>query len=306
MLMKKVEAYLAVRRAAGFELGVPGFLLRSFARFAADQGDTFVRTSTVIRWASQAPSLNQREHRLQVVIRLARYLRAEEEGHEVPPRGIFRRRKTRRTPYIFTHQEVSELIQAATCLQPSASIRPHTYCTLLALLYVTGLRISEALALDLDDIVADGLIIRKTKFKKSRLIPLHESAAAGIQRYIGRRRCFATEHKRLFISDQGRTLSRFSVSWVFRGLLKTVGLSPGRGGRQPRIHDFRHSYACRALEACPEGRDNVGRHMLALSTYMGHTHVSDTYWYLEATPTLMQDIATNCEAFLTGGLPCRR
>jgi len=301
MLMDKVDSYLALRRSAGYALEVPEYHLRNFARFAAQRGETFIRTPTVIEWASQAPSLNQRENRLGTVIRFARHLQAEDQRHDVPPRGVFRHRRTRPTPYIFTPQEISDLVQAASRLGPPDSIRPHTYETLLALLYVTGLRISEALALRLDDVLPDGLLVRETKFKKSRLIPLHETAVVGIQRYLEYRGRIVTEHSHMFISVRGRPLDRSSVCRTFRRLLKTVGLSPGRGGRRPRIHDLRHSFACRALETCPEGRDNAGRHMLALSTYLGHAKIADTYWYLEATPRLMRDIADSCEAFLEGG-----
>jgi integrase len=301
MLMKKVDDYLALRRTAGYALEVPEYHLRNFARFAAQREETLICTPTVIEWASQAPSLNQREHRLQVVLRFARHLQAEDPGHEVPPRGVFRRRRTRPVPYIWTPQEVTLLLQAAAQLEPQDSLRPRMYSTLFALLYVTGLRISEVLALELDDFDSDTLLVRKTKFKKSRRIPLHQTAVAGMQRYLEHRRRVTTEHKFLFISVRGRRLDRSSVGWVFRRLLKTIDLSPGRQGRRPRIHDLRHAFATRALETCPEGRDNIGRHMLALSTYLGHTHISDTYWYLEATPTLMQDIASSCEAFIQGG-----
>jgi integrase len=301
MLMKKVDDYLALRRAAGYALEVPEYHLRNFARFAAQREETVLHTPTVIEWASQAPSLNQREHRLQVVLRFAQHLQSEDPRHEVPPRGVFRRRRTRPAPYIWTPQEVDRLLQAASQLEPQDSIRPHTYSTLFALLHVTGLRISEALALRFDDIDADTLLVRKTKFKKSRRIPLHQTTSAALQRYLGYRKHIVTENEYLFISVRGRVLDRSSVGWVFRRLLKTIGLNPGRGGRRPRIHDLRHGFATRALETCPEGRSNIGRYMLALSTYLGHAHISDTYWYLEATPTLMQDIASCCEAFIQGG-----
>lgn len=300
MLMQNVDDYLALRRAAGYELKVPECHLRNFARFAAQRGEALTCTSTIIEWASQAPSLNQREHRLQVVLRFARHLQAEDPRHEVPPRGVFRRRRTRPVPYIWTPQEATLLFQAAARLEPQDSLRPHMYSTLFALLYVTGLRISEALALELDDFDSATLLVRKTKFKKSRRIPLHQTAVAGLQRYLEHRRRVATEHKFLFISVRGRPLDNSSVGWVFRRLLKSISLSPGRQGRRPRIHDFRHAFATRALETSPEGRDDIGRHMLALSTYLGHTHISDTYWYLEATPTLMRDIANSCEAFIQG------
>lgn len=301
MLMKKVDDYLALRRAAGYALKVPEYHLRNFARFAAQRQEARICTPTVIEWASQAPSLNQREHRLQVVLRFAQHLQAEDPRHEVPPRGVFRRRRTRPTPYIWTPQEVTLLLQAAAHLEPQDSLRPHMYSTLFGLLYVTGLRISEALALEFDDFKSDTLLVRKTKFKKSRRIPLHQTAVAGLQRYLEHRKQLATEHKFLFISVRGRPLEKSSVGWVFRRLRKSIGLSPGRQGRRPRIHDLRHTFATRALETCPEGRDSIGQHMLALSTYLGHTHISDTYWYLEATPTLMQDIASACEAFIQGG-----
>lgn len=303
MLMKKVDDYLALRRAAGYALEVPEYHLRNFARFAGQRQETLICTPTVIEWASQAPSLNQREHRLQIVLRFARHLQAEDPRHEVPPRGIFRRRRTRPVPYLWTPQEVTLLLQAAARLEPQDSLRPHLYSTLLALLYVTGLRISEALALEFDDFDSESetLFIRKTKFKKSRRIPLHQTTAAALHRYLERRRRVSTEHKLLFISVRGRRLDRSSVGWVFRRLLKTVDLNPGQQGRRPRIHDLRHAFATRALETCPEERDQIGRHMLALSTYLGHTHISDTYWYLEATPTLMRDIANSCQVFIQGG-----
>lgn len=299
MLMNKVDEYLALRRAAGYALEVPEYHLRNFARFAAERGQTLVRTATAIEWASQAPSLNQREHRLQTISRLARHLRAEDPRHEVPPRGVFRQRRTRPTPYIWTPQELCLLLQAATQLQPQDSLRPHVYSTLFALLSVTGLRISEALALELDDFDSETLLVRETKFKKSRRIPLHHTTAAGIQCYLEHRKRVTTGHKRLFISVRGRPLDRSSVNWVFRRLLKTIGL--GAQHRRPRIHDLRHSFATRALETCPEGRDSIGRHMLALSTYLGHARISDTYWYLEATPTLMRDVAASCESLIQGG-----
>jgi integrase len=301
MLMNKVDEYLAVRRAAGYALEVPEYHLRNFARHAAKCGETWIRAATAIEWASQASSLNQREHRLQVVLRFARHLQAEDPRHEVPPRGVFRRRRTRPAPYIWTPQEVTLFLQAAARLEPRGSLRPHVYSTLFALLHVTGMRISEALALELDDFDSDTLLIRETKFKKSRRIPLHQTAVTGLQCYLERRSHVVTDHKVMFISVRGRPLDRSSVSWVFRRLLTAIGLNPGRGGRRPRIHDFRHAFATRVLETSPQGRDNVGRYMLALSTYLGHARVSDTYWYFEATPTLMADIASGCEAFFQGG-----
>jgi integrase len=170
----------------------------------------------------------------------------------------------------------------------------------LALLFSTGLRISEALALRPGDMTRDGLVIQKTKFQKSRLVPLHQTAEEGLSRYLVRRKRVFGCDGHLFVSVRGRVLDRSGVYWTFVKLLKSTGLDPGSEGRRPRIHDIRHTFAVRALTNCPEGRDNVGRHMLALSTYLGHANLSDTYWYLESTPHLMQDIQDACDVFVNG------
>jgi integrase len=300
MLIKAVESYLAVRRAAGFKLKCQEYLLRRFARFASERGDLHIRTDSVMEWASQ---VKVPRYRLEIIAPFARYLHAEDERHEVSPSQLFGRRRSRRIPFIFSQDELNRLIQAATRLQPLDSLRPHTYATLFALLAVSGLRISEALNLRFDDVTADGLFIRKTKFQKSRLVPLHETAVAGLERYLERRKRTAATDDHVFVSLLGRRLSRNAIAEAFDKLLKTTGLDRGRAGRRPRIHDLRFSFAVRALETCPEGRDNVGRHMLALSTYMGHTEFRYTYWYLQATPHLMRDIAESCDAFMKGGAP---
>lgn len=297
MLMQAVDDYLALRRAAGFQLEVPEYLLRGFARFASERGERHVRTATVIEWAGQAPSRGQRHHRLCTVARFARHVWVEDAQHEIPPTDAFGRKRSRRIPFIYSRDAVERLIRAASNLGPAGSLRPHTYSTLLALLFATGLRISEALALRLDDLTPDGLVVRQTKFQKSRLVPLHRTAANGLAQYMRRRMEFPAQDDWMFVSVRGRQLDRSSVHETLRSLLESSGLYRG-SGRRPRIHDARHTFAVNALLACPEGRDNVGRHLLALSTYMGHARVSDTYWYLESTPDLMRDIASACERFL--------
>ena len=294
-MMELVDSYLALRRAVGFELKMAEYMLRSFARYASERGELYVCASTVIDWARQASSLPQRDERLKTVIRFADHLHVEDQRHQVPPRDVFGYRKVRRVPFIYTKKQISRLIEAASGLGPRGTLRPHTYSTLFALLAATGLRISEALNLCMDDVTPEGLIIRKTKFQKTRLVPLHESAAAGLERYLVRRKREASSTDHVFISRRGRFLSRQIVHPVFRRLLKEIGLDSGSGRRRPRIHDIRHTFAVRALEACPDGRDRICQHMLALSTYMGHTNINSTYWYLETTPHLMRDISQAAE-----------
>jgi integrase len=175
------------------------------------------------------------------------------------------------------------------------------YATLFGLLAATGLRISEALALQITDLTADGLIIRQTKFKKSRLVPLHETTQRALDAYITVRAGVGTFDGSLFVSVCGRALAYTTVVAVFLELARSIGLRGAPGQRGPRIHDLRHTFAVRALERCPHDRDAVARHLVALSTYLGHVHATTTYWYLQATPFLMEQIADVSEALLQGG-----
>lgn len=300
MLSKLVETHISLHRATGYLFQQQAIQLRHFARYAAAKGDEVVRAATAIEWASQAPAESTRQSRLQTVNRFARLLHAEDGRHEIPPERVFGRRR-RRTPHIFTAQETRLVLQGAAALGPEGSLRPRTYVTLLGLIAATGLRVSEALRLKLDDITAGGLVIRETKFRKSRLLPLHATTRKMFDDYLALRRPFAGTDDAVFLSERRRALSRITVNLTFVGILRSVGLDSGKG-RRPRIHDFRHTFAVRSLEQCKGVREDVARHMLALSTYLGHAQLASTYWYLQATPRLLLDIATRTESHhATGG-----
>jgi site-specific recombinase XerD len=301
-MIKTIETYLAVRRAAGFTLSNSEYLLRSFARFVTDQKQTHIRTATVIQWASQARSLAQRHVRYQTVRLLAQYLCVEDSRHESPPTNYFGYRKARRVPHIYSRDEIEGLILAAKRLPSLNSLRPKTYATLISLLAATGLRISEALHLLVSDITPDGLLIRKTKFQKTRLVPLHDTAVTGLAHYLKHRQEMRSGSDHVFVSDHGQPLVYWKVHSVFRTLLKSAGIKPSRG-RWPRIHELRHTFAVRALESSPIGRQRIGQHMLALATYLGHVNINTTYWYLETTPELLRDIAVVAESFVQGVRP---
>jgi integrase len=305
MLTRTIDGYLAVRRAAGFALTVDAGLLHSFARFAADRAETHVQRQTAIAWATRAPSPYQRERRLGMVRRFVAFARAEDPRHERIPRHVFAHQRTRPRPYLLSDRELEQLLTATSRLRPRGSLRPLTYATLFGLLAATGLRISEALHLIVDDITADGLLIRQTKFRKSRLVPLHETAAAALDRYLARRHAVARGEVHVFVSTTGQPLTYPMVNGTFHYLLRSVELRTTAGERPPtpRIHDLRHRFAVRALEGAAGERDQTAQHVLALSTYLGHTHVADTYWYLHATPHLMRRIADACEIGGGGGTP---
>jgi integrase len=305
MLIRAIEGYLAVRRVAGFALTVDAGLLRHFARFAAGRAETHVRRETAIEWAAQAPSPSQRERRLGMVRRFATHVRAEDPVHDRIPRHVFAHRRTRPFPYLLSDPELQQLLAATAQLRPRASLRPMTYYTLFGLLAATGLRISEALRLALDDITLDGLVIRETKFRKSRLVPLHETTATALDGYLARRHAVAGAEVHVFVATTGRALTYPMVNGTFHFLLRFVELRTTAGERPPapRIHDLRHRFAVRALERVAGDRDRITQHVLALSTYLGHAHVADTYWYLHATPHLMRRIADACEIGGAGDTP---
>ncbi len=298
MLTRAVETYLAVRRAVGFALRNEGSYLKCFAAFSEARKQHFVSTDIAIEWAGLARSVPQRAHRLGIIIRFARYLRAEDERHEVPPAIFGAERSTRPTPYILTKKQLQQLVNAVS--QSKYGICGATYSTLFALLACTGLRVSEAIHLRFDDITPDGLVIQRTKFRKSRLVPLHETAQAGLERYLQQRRPYAPFDDHVFVSLKRKPPSLNAVDEAFRTAVKRLGLPRGLGRARPTPHSLRHGFAVRALETCPDGRDAITKHMLALSTYLGHSKVAHTYWYLEAVPDLMRDIADRAEQFAMG------
>ncbi len=300
MLIDSVAAYLGLRRSLGYKLATDGHLLRSFARFASRHGGTaFVKSETVIEWAAGAPAPASRERRLKVVARFARHARSEDRRHEIPPVNVFGHHPSKRRPHIYSSDEIRSLLDVAARIGPVGSIRSHTYATLLGLLAATGLRVSEGLALRVDDIGDAGIRILETKFHKSRLVPLHQTTAHALARYLERRRQIRPSTDHVFVTLAGGALKYATVNKVFAEL-RQEALQLVDGRPLPRIHDIRHTFAVRALETAPKGTRLLGRHMRALSTYMGHASFLSTYWYLHATPHLMRSVAGACESFLDG------
>lgn len=298
-MLHTIETYLALRRATGFAMSNAEYLLKSFAAFAVERGDAYVQTQTAIDWAALGPSVTQRDARLKTVCRFARHIRVEDVRHELPPANHFGARKRRRPPHIYSGAEICRLIEAAGLLRPQGGLRSLTYATLIALLAATGLRISEALKLTFADITSDGLLIRETKFHKTRLVPLHDTVVAGLQRYLKRRGPSSGDDP-VFADRRGRPLRYIAVKETFDRLVCKAGIRP-TSARRPRLHDLRHTFAVRALQGSPTGRNRCGAHMVALATYMGHVNIYTTYWYLEATADLVRDIAVAGEAFMLEG-----
>ena len=173
-----------------------------------------------------------------------------------------------------------------------------TQATLIALLSATGLRISEALKLTIADVTHDGLLIRETKFRKTRLVPLHDTAAIGLRRYLDQRGPGLKDDP-VFIDARGQPLRYIAVKETFDVVVGKAGIQ-SRSGHRPRLHDLRHTFAVRALARQPLlAGAGAEAHMVALATYMGHVNIYATYWYLESTADLLRDVATISEAFMS-------
>ena len=298
MLRKAIEDYLKIRRSVGYELKVTEGLLYNFLNFLADRGEVKILKQSAIDWAAQAPSPKQRENRLSMVRKFVLHLRAEDPTHELIPQRIFAHKHKRLFPHIFSAVEIAQLIEGTARLSPKGSMRPQIYYTLFGLMAVTGLRISEAMRLTFDDITKDGLIIRKTKFRKSRLVPLHITTVNVLESYLKKRKTLFGTNNHVFTATHGGVLSYPMVNGTFHFLLRSLKLHLKPEQPLPRIHDFRHSFAVHSLENSK--RENISQHITALSTYLGHAYVTGTYWYLQATPHLMSSIADACESFIEG------
>ena len=252
MLIAAIERYLALRRSLGFKLHEASQRLRSFGRFAMERGDTHVRTVTAIEWATAAPSPNARRVHLEDVVRLARFLRGEDPVHEVPPENFFHAPRVRPLPYIYSPEQIVQIVKAARCLRESYPLRRQTYSTLLGLIAATGLRISEALDLRRSDILPEGALrIQRTKFDKTRLVPLHPTVVEVLDQYLVARCMLASIDDHVFLSAEGRRIHHSIVNKTFRRILQLASISPSN--RHPRIHDLRHNSERRIIPSDGSG-----------------------------------------------------
>lgn len=301
-LIDQAKSYAAMKRATGLSFAPQERLLAEFAAHAEALGDLFIRTSTVLGWASQSSTQRGCIFRLRTVCGLARHLHVEDRRHEVPHRdALGKPSRHRPPPHLLSTDEIRMIMDAALDLPPEGSITPHTFHAIIGLLAATGMRRSEATGLQLGDLTADGLKVRNAKFGKSRLLPLHGSVTRALNAYLGIRGPGEPDAP-LFIMPSGRAVNPDYLTHIFIRLARRLGLRSGAGNPGPRLHDIRHSYASRVLEGSQTGdRRDISRSMLALSTYLGHARIANTYWYLEATPALFGRISAATGDFHAGG-----
>jgi integrase len=296
--------YLALRRTLGFKLASVGRLLDQFVDYLDAQGVGIPTTDDALAWANlpASTSSNWRAIRLSVVRGFANYLHSLDAPVEVPSADLIRRGPDRATPYLYSDAEIRRLVAAASELRPQ--LRAATYQTLIGLLATCGLRVSEAIALNTTDLDRDEglLVIRETKFAKSRLVPLHSTTMARLAAYITLRDRTRAHPlcPALLVSGAGTRLHHSNVSLTFARLAEQVGVTRRSKVCRPRLHDLRHSFAvATVLDWYRTGAD-VPAMMPRLATYLGHTDPKHTYWYLTAAPELMALAGQRLDAFLAG------
>ena len=297
-LRRAVDEYLALRRQLGVTLHEAGRVLTAFAAYAEHARADYVTTTLVLRWASHLTHVTPAtiNGRVQMIRRFAQWRQLSDARTEVPPADLLPGRYRRRPPRFYRDEDIPQLLMAARELPSATGLRGQTYTTVFGLLVVTGLRSSEVVALDdadLDHREAT-LLIRRTKFGKSRLVPLHVSTLAALTSYqrLRDRLVPSRRSQALFLSEHGVRITQWAAEYTFARVSAQIGLRPRfhahRLGHGPRLHDLRHRFAIRTLVECYRGGREVDPLLPVLATYLGHVHIHDTYWYLEAVPELLQ------------------
>lgn len=303
-LQDHLTEYIAARRALGTQLQEPTHTLSRFIDFLGHKRARFITTPLALEWSQQSKNVQRATwaRKLSMVRQFARWLSVVEPRHQVPPPRLLNVRHRRNKPYIYSDAEIVELMEAAAALQSGRAMKALTLKTLIGLLAATGLRPGEAAALEDRDVdLRTGiLVIRESKFGKSRQVPVHESAVMALRNYARvRDRVIPHRHSSsFFVSDTGMALDLGTVRRWFCGISAACGLrkaSEGkRHGRGPRLQDLRHTFATRRLVEWYRAGLNVSVQMPKLAAYLGHSSVGCTYWYIEAVPELLQ-LATDFE-----------
>ena len=304
-LREAVGTYLDMRRGLGFKLREAGRALADFVSFLDEHHASYITQALALAWAQQ-PSHTQPAHwaqRLSFARGFARYRSATDPRTQIPSQGLLPFQPKRARPFLYSDDNIRNLLRAALrieCRYERGKLRPWVYYCLFGLLSVSGLRLGEACNLELQDVDLKTavLTIRGAKFGKDRLVPLHRSTCAVLAKYIAKRQRHwkgRAVSSYLFVSSWGNRLDTGDVHRTFYTLSKQIGLRGPSDKYGPRIHDLRHRFATMTLLRWYRSGKDVERRLPFLSAYLGHVHVSDTYWYLSAWPELMQQAMSRLE-----------
>jgi len=306
-LNARLDAYLAIRQALGYRLQAEGQLLRNFILFLESKGNPHpIRAYVAVEWAcSSCASRGSKGQagRLSIVRKFLAHLRATIPETEVPDHGLVGSAR-RPKPYLFSPEQIDRIIAAVHAKGPDDLLRPQTLSAVISVLAATGLRVGEAIRLTIDDVKSDALpphlIIRKTKFCKSRIVPVHPTTADMLRKYSEQRERLQYDalSDAFFVSERGGHLSYHSLWRWFARITRKLGMWP-TSGRRPSLHCIRHYFAIRRILLWYQEGADVQALLPTLSVYLGHVRPQDSYWYLTATPELLGSAAERFRLYAT-------
>jgi integrase/recombinase XerD len=308
-LRHAVHDYLGMRRRLGFTLREAGKSLLEFASFMEQQRARVITLPLALAWATQRSDGRPdawAAQRLSAVRLFARYRSATDPRTEIPPAGLLPYRPQRARPYLYSDAEIAQLLQATLRMPLSprhrrrCALLPWVYYCLFGLLSVSGLRLHEARNLELHDVdlQAGMLTIRRAKFGKDRLVPVHASTCTVLADYLARRqRHWAGRpvSSYVFVSSWGNRLDSGAIHRTFYAVSRRIGLRGAADRHGPRLHDLRHRFATTTLIHWYRAHQDPERRLPLLSAFLGHVHIADTQWYLSGSPELMREAMVRLE-----------
>lgn len=290
-LRHALDDYLRMRRSVGFKLAKEGLRLPKFLAFMRKRKASFITTALALDWVLQSRSPRGPIDNLRMVRGFAKYVSALDARTEIPPASLLPWRYVRPRPYLYSVEEIRRLLEAARTRSRREQPRGTYYC-LFGLLAVSGLRVGEAINLEVQDVDLKQriLAIRESKFGKSRFVPIHPTTAKELGRYKERRGEFLASRPSsfFFVTQNGTKLFHSDIDRIFKIVSVKAGVRQSTVGTGPRLHDFRHTFAVRTLIRWYQSGADVERRLPVLSTFLGHVCVRNTYWYLTEHPELMR------------------
>ncbi|XID91541.1 tyrosine-type recombinase/integrase [Paenibacillaceae bacterium WGS1546] len=299
-ITRQIEEYVAYKRSLGYRIKIEAQELRRFAKYTREIGyDGSITEELAMRWAALDDHFTRKymARRLETLHTFAVYISAFDEQAQIPRNGVFCKAHTRTSPYIYTDEEVLSLMRGADSLFSPDGIRSCTVASAIGLMHATGIRVSELTSLRITNVqMEEGyLFIRNSKFKKDRLVPLHPTVIAKLLAYrvfIENKIGVRDRDDPFFVTSYGRRFNTRAFEYAFQSIRPLVF---GDITKPPRLFDLRHTFACNTVKRWHEAGEDVNRKLYLLSTYMGHVKPADTYWYLSATPELLEIAARKFE-----------
>ncbi len=298
-LEKRLKQYLDLRRSMGFKLDKADNILESFVAFMREKGAGVITSALALEWATQLATSTPgaQARRLCYVRHFTEFISAFEPRTEVLSCDLLPYPAAHRNPpYLFSSDEIARLLKATERLRSRRGLPETTYATLFGLLVVTGMRVGEAVKLDLADLDFERLLlhVRNTKFGKSRWVPIHSTTRKALLVYKEERdRLYPHAGPHFFVTERGRRIKVGSVNPVLRKLCEVAEIEPG--GRRISVHAFRHCFAIRTITNWYQNDEDAERRLPELSTFLGHNNPANTYWYLSAIPELLAAVTARLD-----------